>query len=76
MGAPRQTFIVTIRDGSAPAVIENVATREQVRLAELADAGTQIARWLGSPAPAQASPVDPTIPPLQDGMEPITGRPA
>jgi hypothetical protein len=46
MAISRQTFVVQVREADRLAVLENVQTRECVRLGDLAEIGAQIARWL------------------------------
>jgi hypothetical protein len=47
----RQTFIVQVREEDGLAVLENVRTRELVRVEDLSQIGAQITRWLDPPGP-------------------------
>ena len=47
MSVRRHTFVVQIREPDRQPMVENVRTRERVLLADVAEVGGAIARWLG-----------------------------
>lgn len=49
MPIARETFIVQVHEEEGDAVIENVRTRDQVRVRRLSEIGPQIRRWLKDP---------------------------
>lgn len=59
----RSTFVIQVHRGGVT-TLENLSTRERIRVRELATVGTQIERWLETvetepdPAPAEGEPVD------------------
>ncbi len=52
MNTPRRTFVLTVHGDERDTVLEDVGTRERVRLSSLALLPRQIARWLREPMPA------------------------
>ncbi|HWH43911.1 MAG TPA: hypothetical protein VNT32_04215 [Thermoleophilaceae bacterium] len=53
---PRRTYIVSVHEQEGDVLLEDVRTRRRVRLADLAEIGEQIARWLEQDARNPAPP--------------------
>ena len=62
----RQTFIVQVREEDGLAVLENVRTRELVRIEDLSEIGLQITRWLNRPGPGPAGSGERAGPPAHE----------
>jgi hypothetical protein len=48
MLVPRAAFLLTVHRRDAPAVLENLRTRERTRIDDLAEIPAQLERWLAS----------------------------
>ena len=51
METTRRTFVLTVHGDERESVLEDVRTRERVRVASLALVPRLIARWLAQPVP-------------------------
>jgi hypothetical protein len=43
---PRQTFVVHVLEGGPRAVVENVASRERLSVADVREVGAPIEKWV------------------------------
>jgi hypothetical protein len=52
----RSAFLISVHVTDETAVLENLATRERVRIYDLSDVGQEVKRWLGSERSATGVP--------------------